>query len=96
VTCIGQLIGLTVAKTRPLAQRAAKLVKVTYKDLPAIITIEVDGQNFASNLIYHVNRRLLLLNHIINQSSPSVVVTQWQRLPMLIMFCQEKLELVDK
>ena len=30
-----------MAKTRPLAQRAAQLVKVEYKDLPAIITIEV-------------------------------------------------------
>ena len=41
VTCIGQLIGLVVAKTRPLAQRAAKLVKITYEDLPAVITIDV-------------------------------------------------------
>ncbi|XP_065920484.1 xanthine dehydrogenase/oxidase-like isoform X2 [Dysidea avara] len=40
VTCIGQLVGLVVAKSRPLAQRAAKLVKIEYKDLPAIITIE--------------------------------------------------------
>ena len=41
MTCIGQLIGLVVAKTRPLAQHAAQLVKIDYKDLPAIITIEV-------------------------------------------------------
>ena len=41
MTCIGQLIGLVVAKTYPLAQRAAQLVKIDYKDLPAIITIEV-------------------------------------------------------
>ena len=31
-----------MAKTRPLAQRAAQLVKIEYKDLPAIITIEVE------------------------------------------------------
>ena len=42
MTCIGQLIGLVVAKTRPLAQRAALLVKIEYKDLPTIITIEVN------------------------------------------------------
>lgn len=41
VTSVGQIIGIVVAKTRELAQRAAKLVKVTYKALPAILTIEV-------------------------------------------------------
>ena len=41
MTCIGQLIGLVIAKTRPLAQRAARLVKIEYKDLPAIVTVEV-------------------------------------------------------
>ena len=41
MTCIGQLIGLVITKTRPLAQRAAQLVKIEYKDLPAINTIEV-------------------------------------------------------
>ena len=33
-----------VAKSRPLAQRAAKLIKIKYEDLPAIITIEVTIQ----------------------------------------------------
>ena len=48
-----------VAKTCPLAQRAAQLVKIDYKDLPAIITIEVR----ASIKLIGVNGygRLLLL-----------------------------------
>ncbi len=41
VTCIGQLIVVVVATSQPLAQRAAKAVKVTYVDLPSVITIEV-------------------------------------------------------
>ena len=41
VNFIGQIIGMIVAKGQPLAQRAAKLVKVTYEDLPSVITIEV-------------------------------------------------------
>ena len=38
---IGQIIGIIVAESQPLAQRAAKAVCVTYEDLPSIITIEV-------------------------------------------------------
>ena len=38
---IGQVIGIIVAETQPLAQRAAKAVKIAYEDLPSIITIEV-------------------------------------------------------
>ena len=41
VNCIGQMIGIIVANTEALARRAAKLVKVTYKQLPALFTIEV-------------------------------------------------------
>jgi len=41
VTCFGQVIGVIVAESQPLAQRAAKAVRVTYKDLPSIITREV-------------------------------------------------------
>ncbi|KAM8946598.1 xanthine dehydrogenase/oxidase isoform 2-T2 [Pelodytes ibericus] len=40
VTCIGHIIGAVVADTQELAQRAAKLVKISYEDLPAIITIQ--------------------------------------------------------
>lgn len=41
VICFGQVIGVVLARNQPLAQRAAKAVKVTYEDLPSIITIEV-------------------------------------------------------
>uniref|UniRef100_A0A336MDC5 Xanthine dehydrogenase n=1 Tax=Culicoides sonorensis TaxID=179676 RepID=A0A336MDC5_CULSO len=41
VTSVGQTIGVIVADTQTHAQRAAKLVKVTYEDLsPIIVTIE--------------------------------------------------------
>ena len=38
---LGQIIGVIVAEGQPLAQRASKLVKVTYEDLSSVITIEV-------------------------------------------------------
>ena len=41
VSHIGQIIGIIVAESQPLAQRAAKAVKVTYEDLSSVITIEV-------------------------------------------------------
>ncbi len=41
VSCVGQVIGVIVADDRDIAKRAAKLVKVDYEELPAIITIEV-------------------------------------------------------
>uniref|UniRef100_H0WGC0 Xanthine dehydrogenase/oxidase n=1 Tax=Otolemur garnettii TaxID=30611 RepID=H0WGC0_OTOGA len=40
VTCVGHIIGAVVADTPEHAQRAALGVKITYEDLPAIITIE--------------------------------------------------------
>ncbi|XP_019522839.1 PREDICTED: xanthine dehydrogenase/oxidase [Hipposideros armiger] len=40
VTCVGHIIGAVVTDTREHAQRAAQGVKITYEDLPAIITIE--------------------------------------------------------
>uniref|UniRef100_A0A673TAA5 FAD-binding PCMH-type domain-containing protein n=1 Tax=Suricata suricatta TaxID=37032 RepID=A0A673TAA5_SURSU len=40
VTCVGHIIGAVVTDTREHAQRAAQAVKITYEDLPAIITIE--------------------------------------------------------
>lgn len=41
VTCAGQIIGAIAAETKAQAQRAAKMVKITYEDLPIILTIEV-------------------------------------------------------
>ena len=41
MTSIGQIIGIVVAKSKPLAQRAARAVKVTYTNLPSVLTIEV-------------------------------------------------------
>ncbi|KAM5253336.1 xanthine dehydrogenase/oxidase-like isoform 2-T2 [Hipposideros larvatus] len=40
VTCVGHIIGAVVTDTPEHAQRAAQGVKITYEDLPAIITIE--------------------------------------------------------
>ena len=40
ITC-GQIIGIVLASDQPLAQRAAKAVRVIYEDLHPIITIEV-------------------------------------------------------
>ncbi|ELK14106.1 Xanthine dehydrogenase/oxidase [Pteropus alecto] len=40
VTCVGQIIGAVVTDTPEHAQRAAQGVKITYEELPAIITIE--------------------------------------------------------
>lgn len=41
VTHFGQIIGMVLGNNQLLAQRAAKLVNVSYTDLPSIITIEV-------------------------------------------------------
>lgn len=41
VDCVGQVIGIVVAKDQPTAQRAARLVRVNYEDLDTpIITIQ--------------------------------------------------------
>eukprot|EP00095_Tigriopus_kingsejongensis_P011121 snap_masked-scaffold645_size120276-processed-gene-0.3 protein:Tk11121 transcript:snap_masked-scaffold645_size120276-processed-gene-0.3-mRNA-1 annotation:"xanthine dehydrogenase oxidase-like" len=40
VECVGQIIGIVLAKDQAIAQRAAKLVKVEYEELKPIITIE--------------------------------------------------------
>jgi xanthine dehydrogenase/oxidase len=36
----GQIIGAVVASSRLIAQKAARLVKVAYEDLPHVLTIE--------------------------------------------------------
>jgi len=38
---VGQIIGAIAAETQAQAQRAVKMVKITYEDLPTILTIEV-------------------------------------------------------
>ncbi|GAB5373512.1 hypothetical protein AAMO2058_001758500, partial [Amorphochlora amoebiformis] len=40
VHCVGQVIGVVVAETHKLAVEAAKEVKIEYKQLPAILSIE--------------------------------------------------------
>ena len=40
VTCVGHQIGIVVADTREQALDAARAVKVTYAELPAVFTIE--------------------------------------------------------
>lgn len=41
VTHFGQVIGMVLAEDRLIAERAAKLVQVSYTDLKSVITIEV-------------------------------------------------------
>ncbi|EDV24048.1 uncharacterized protein TRIADDRAFT_57138 [Trichoplax adhaerens] len=40
VTSHGQMIGMIIAESKEIADEAVKLVKISYKDLPAILTIE--------------------------------------------------------
>ncbi|KAM9601481.1 xanthine dehydrogenase/oxidase [Trichechus inunguis] len=40
VTCVGHILGAVVADTPEHAQRAGQAVKITYEELPSIITIE--------------------------------------------------------
>lgn len=55
VTHFGQIIGMVLAENKMLAQRAAKLVKVTYDDLPSVITIEVSNpQNLFTSINFVV------------------------------------------
>ena len=46
VIAFGQIIGVVLASNQSLAQRAAKAVRVTYHDLPSVITIEVRGRGW--------------------------------------------------
>ena len=64
---IGQVIGIIVAESQPLAQRAAKAVKVTYEDLPSIITIEVS--RFLSQII---NVNILIIYRMPLQPTPFI------------------------
>ncbi|XP_033625802.1 xanthine dehydrogenase/oxidase-like [Asterias rubens] len=55
VTCVGQVIGVIVADDQAIAQRAARLVKVDYEELPAIITVE---QAVEQNSFFPLVRRI--------------------------------------
>lgn len=53
VNHLGQIIGVVVAESQFLAQQAAKTVRVTYQDLPAIITIKVGGRRNVCKFVCH-------------------------------------------
>ncbi|KAJ3340046.1 hypothetical protein HDU91_000901, partial [Kappamyces sp. JEL0680] len=55
VHCVGQMIGMIVAETEAQARFAAKLVKVTYKPLPAVFTIE---EAIAADSFFPIERRI--------------------------------------
>lgn len=60
VKCVGQVVGLVVASDQHTAQRAARLVKVHYKDLgEPIITIEVCSTSADRKLLVHTHKILL-------------------------------------
>uniref|UniRef100_A0A0E9SN49 Aldehyde oxidase/xanthine dehydrogenase a/b hammerhead domain-containing protein n=1 Tax=Anguilla anguilla TaxID=7936 RepID=A0A0E9SN49_ANGAN len=40
VTCVGHIVGAIVADTRSHAQRAVKAVKISYRELKPIVTIQ--------------------------------------------------------
>lgn len=48
VTCVGQPVGIVVAATQALAQEAARMVRIAYRDLPSILSIEeaIAAQSF--------------------------------------------------
>jgi xanthine dehydrogenase/oxidase len=54
VTHFGQIIGMVLARNQMVAQRAAKLVKVSYTDLPSVITIEVSCYSLETERFPHV------------------------------------------
>lgn len=56
---IGQPIALIVAKTDEIARKAAKLVRVTYEELPAILTPQ---QAIKANSFFNYNHRMRLGN----------------------------------
>lgn len=51
VTCVGQTIGLIVADSHLKAKEAAKLVKISYEELPSIMSIReaIESQSFYSD-----------------------------------------------
>ena len=59
VTCVGQVIGVIVAETQAQAQRAAKMVKITYEELPRILTIEVKNAIYNAKCKFHFLRKTI-------------------------------------
>ncbi|KAK6189693.1 hypothetical protein SNE40_001693 [Patella caerulea] len=56
VTCVGCLIGAVVATSAPIAREASRSIKIDYKDLPAILTIEdaIENNSYLSKSpVYH-------------------------------------------
>ncbi|KAK4875652.1 hypothetical protein RN001_012074 [Aquatica leii] len=74
VTCNGQIIGAIVADDQSKAQKAAKMVKVTYEDLqPVIITIEdaIKHKSYLSNNLPKIEKgdvdnAFLQAQHVVN------------------------------
>ena len=52
---LGQIIGLVVCETRAQAEAAAKLVKVSYEELPPLLTIDecVEAGSFIAPVCGH-------------------------------------------
>ena len=51
VTSVGQVIAVVLAEDELIASRAVSSVEVTYKDLPPVITIEVNLSIIAKNVL---------------------------------------------
>lgn len=73
VTCIGQPIGVVVADTEQHARMAARLVKVEYQDLPALISIEdaIEASSYYEvNTCSCSNSLLSMLRYVVSLSPP--------------------------
>ena len=70
VTCTGQCLGVVVADTEAAARAAAKAVKATYEDLPAILSIEAAIAAGA----FHDNPRLT--GHSISRGDVAAALAQ--------------------
>lgn len=55
---VGQVIGLILADSKQLARRAASFVKIEYKELPAVLTIEdaIDANSFYEGFKREITR----------------------------------------
>ena len=71
VLFVGQMIGMIIAETEDIARQAAKLVKVDYEKLPAILTTEdaIEKQSFFDE-VRTINSGLFENNPNPNQTIP--------------------------